>query len=171
MSRLLVPAGASALFVILSIATVRLLRPRQPRAVFLSYASILLVLSGVLLASGWPLESADDAIAAAACVTLQLLACLTMWNLFYSVLWGFSGTMLYELMTSAELRNRDRLVRSYAGDGEIHRILARRLPNLTRGGWIAIERRTLRLRPKGRVVAFCTRLTFGLFSLGKGGGV
>jgi len=170
-SRLVVPGGASALFLVLSIATVRLFAPRQPRTVFLAYASLLLVFSGALLASVWPLASVDDAIAAAACVTLQLLACLTMWNLFYSVLWGFSGTMLYELLTSAELRNRDRLVRSYAGNGDIHRMLARRLPNLTRGGWIAIERQTLCLRPKGRVVAFCTRLTFRLFSLGKGGGV
>jgi hypothetical protein len=170
-SRLVVPSAASALFVILSIATIRLFRPRQPRTVFFAYASVLLVVSGALLASVWPLDSPDDAIAAAACVTLQLLACLTIWNLFYSVLWGFSGTMLYELLTSAELRNRDRLVRSYAGDGRIHRMLARRLPNLARGGWISIEERTLCVRPKGRVVAFCTRVTFRLFSLGKGGGV
>jgi hypothetical protein len=28
---------------------------------------------------------------------VQLLACLTMWNAFYSLLWGFSGSMMFDL--------------------------------------------------------------------------
>jgi hypothetical protein len=94
-----------------------------------------------------------------------------MWNAFYSLLWGFSGSMMFDLFTDPSLLDRERLIRSYVGDGPVDRILARRLPNLERGGWVAIEHQTLRLRPKGTVMAVGTLAAFKLFSLGMGGGV
>ena len=35
-----------------------------------------------------------------------------------------------------EFDDQERLIRSYQGTGDLNRILARRLPNLVRGGWI-----------------------------------
>jgi len=49
--------------------------------------------------------------------------------------------------------------------------MARRLPNLVRGGWIDYERRTLTIRPKGRWIAIGTMAAYKVFSLGMGGGV
>ena len=94
-----------------------------------------------------------------------------MWNAFYSLLWGFSGSMMFDLFNDPSLLDRERLIGSYVGDGPVDRILARRLPNLQRGGWVAIESQTLRLRPKGLVMAVGTLAAFKLFSLGMGGGV
>jgi hypothetical protein len=94
-----------------------------------------------------------------------------MWNAFYSVLWGFSGSLIYDLFNEPALRNRERLIRSYEGDGEIDRIMARRLPNLMRGGWVDRHSDTLRLRPKGALLALGTIASFKVFSLGMGGGV
>ena len=60
------------------------------------------------------------------------------------------------------LRIAERLIRSYEGDGDgLDRILARRLPNLVRGGWVDFDATpTLRLRPKGRVIAVGTLAAF-----------
>ncbi len=102
---------------------------------------------------------------------LQLLACLTMWNAFYSLLWGFSGSLMHDVFNDPVLRHRDRLIRSYEGDGEVDRIMARRLPNLARGGWVDLDGNTLQLRPKGRLLAFGTLASFKFFSLGMGGGI
>ena len=88
----------------------------------------------------WPLDTIDDALGlVSAASSLQLLACLTMWNAFYSLLWGFSGSMMYDLFNDPSLLDRERLIRSYVGDGPVDRILARRLPNLERGGWVDID--------------------------------
>jgi hypothetical protein len=169
--RLVAPLIASTIFFVLAIATVRLARPKTPRLFFLAYAALLLVVSGVVSEIVWPVTVLDDAIALAACLVLQLLACLTMWNAFYSVLWGFSGSLMHDLFNEPTLRDRERLIRSYEGDGEVDRILARRLPSLVRGGWIDWRDRTLRLRPKGVVMAVGTLASFKVFSLGMGGGV
>src|SRR5437870_4173856 len=118
------------MFFVLALATVRLARPKTPRMFFLVYVLLLLIASAVILCTWWPIHALDDAIALAACLVLQLVACLTMWNSFYSLLWGFSGTMMYELYTEPSLRDRERLIRSYEGDGEIDRMMARRLPSL-----------------------------------------
>ena len=121
----------------------------------------------------WPLDDVVDvARLVVACLLLQALACLTMWNAFYSLLWGFSGSMMYDVHNVARLRDRDRLVLSYQGADPLRdRILARRLPNLAGGGWVDLTRRDLRLRPKGRVLALGTLAAFKFFSLGMGGGV
>jgi hypothetical protein len=119
----------------------------------------------------WPLESLDDRAGLLACLLAQALVCLTMWNFFYSVLWGFSGGLIHDLYNEPDLRDVDRLVRSYdRGDG-LDRILARRLPNLAAGGYIDLQEGTLRLRPKGRFIAWGTLAAFKAFSLGMGGGV
>ncbi len=171
MIRLLLPVAGTAAFFALSLATVRGLRPRDPKRLFLAYAVLVVIADAVLYQSLWPIGRTEDALGLACDLCLQLLACLTLWNAFYSVLWGFSGSLIHDLFSDAALRNRERLIRSYEGDGELDRILARRLPNLIRGGFVDRNGKTLRLRPKGAFLAFGTLMSFKLFSLGMGGGV
>ena len=169
--RLLLPVAGIAVFFALSWTTVFLFQPRDPKRFFLGYALLLLVAAALVYRALWPIERIEDALGLVCDLLLQLLACLTMWNAFYSVLWGFSGSLIYDLFNDAALCHRERLIRSYEGDGELDRILARRLPNLVRGGWIDRRDRTLRLRPKGAVMAIGTLASFKVFSLGMGGGV
>ena len=171
MIRLLLPLAGIVSFFVLSWTTVRVLRPRDPKRFFLAYALLLLVGAVFVYRALWPIERIEDALGLASDLLLQLLACLTMWNVFYSLLWGFSGSLMFDMFNEPALRNRERLNRSYEGDGELDRILARRLPNLVRGGWVERREKTLRLRPKGRVVALGTLASFKAFSLGMGGGV
>jgi hypothetical protein len=133
----------------------------------------------------WPLDSLDDSAGLLACLLLQTLMCLTMWNAFYSLLWGFSGGLMHDLYNDESLRQVDRLVGSYekkperevpsAGSPDreagLDRILSRRLPNLEAGGYIDVRDGTLRLRLKGRVIALGTLAAFRIFSLGMGGGI
>jgi hypothetical protein len=171
MIRLLLPVAGTVVFFLLSLITVRGLRPRDPKRFFLGYAVLILIADAFLYRSLWPIARIEDALGLACDLLLQLLACLTMWNAFYSVLWGFSGSLIYDLFTEPTLRNRERLIRSYEGDGELDRIMARRLPNLIRGGWVDRHGNTLRLRPKGVLLALGTIASFKVFSLGMGGGV
>ena len=169
--RLLLPVAGVAVFFALSWATVFVFQPRDPKRFFLGYALLLLLATALTYRALWPLDRIEDALGLACDLLLQLLACLTMWNAFYSVLWGFSGSLIYDLFNEPGLCHRDRLIRSYEGDGDLDRILARRLPNLVRGGWVDRHDRTLRLRPKGVVMAVGTLASFKVFSLGMGGGV
>lgn len=171
MIRLLLPLAGVVSFFVLSWTTVRLLRPRDPKRFFLAYALLLLVGAAFAYRALWPIERIEDALGLAGDLLLQLLACLTMWNAFYSLLWGFSGGLMYDMFNDPALRHRERLNRSYEGGGELDRILARRLPALVRGGWVERRGQTLRLRPKGYVMALGTLASFKLFSLGMGGGV
>jgi hypothetical protein len=168
---LLLPIAGAVAFFLLSLMTVRILRPREPRRFFQAYALALLTAAAVVYPWIWPVRAIEDALGLTCGLLLQLLACLTMWNAFYSLLWGFSGSLMHDLYTDASVRERGALIRSYAGDGRIDRILARRLPNLQRGGWVDMEGETLTLRPKGRFMALGTLLAFKVFSLGMGGGV
>jgi len=170
-TRLLLPLAGVAAFFALSWATVRLFQPRDPKRFFLIYALLLVAVVAVACISLWPLDTLEDALGLVAGLLAQLLVCLTMWNAFYSLLWGFSGSMMYDLFNDASLRDREALTRSYAGDGVLDRILARRLPNLVRGGWVESGNQTLKLRPKGRILALGTLAAFKVFSLGMGGGV
>jgi hypothetical protein len=171
MIRLLLPLAAIAVFFLLSLATVRVFRPGDPKRFFLAYAVLLLVGAGMVYVAVWPLQTFDDAFGLVSVLLFQLLACLTMWNAFYSLLWGFSGSLMYDLFNDRSLLDRERLIQSYVGDGIVDRILARRLPNLERGGWVELQSQTLLLRPKGVVMAVGTLAAFKLFSLGMGGGV
>jgi hypothetical protein len=169
--RLLVPLAGVTAFFLLSLTTVRVFRPRDPKRFFLAFALLFLVATGLVYVSLWPIERIDEALGLVSGLLVQLLACLTIWNAFYSVLWGFSGSLMYDLYSDASLRDRERLIKSYAGDSPVDRILARRLPNLVRGGWVESHGQTLRLRPKGRMMALGTLAAFKVFSLGMGGGV
>jgi hypothetical protein len=169
--RLLLPLAGIVVFFALSWTTVFLFQPRDPKRFFLGYALLLLAASVLVYRALWPIARVEDALGLVCDLLLQLLACLTMWNAFYSVLWGFSGSLMYDLFNEPALCSRDRLIKSYEGDAGVDRILARRLPNLVRGGWIDLDGRTLRLRPKGAVLAAGTLASFKLFSLGMGGGV
>lgn len=171
MIRLLLPVAGSVLFFLLSLLTVRAFQPRDPKRFFLGYAVLILIADAFVYERLWPIEQLEDLLGLVADLLLQLLACLTMWNAFYSVLWGFSGSMIFDLFNEPGLCHRERLIRSYEGDGELDRILTRRLPNLVRGGWVGREGKTLRLKPKGRLLAVGTLASFKLFSLGMGGGV
>ena len=171
MIRLSLPFAGIVLFFLCSWATVRFLQPRDPKRFFVLYAAALAVALVFVYLAWWPLVRLEDGLGLAACLLLQTLACLTMWNAFYSLLWGFSGSLMHDLINDARLRNAERLIRSYEGDGEIDRLLARRLPNLVGGGWVTFESPTLRLRPKGRFIAAGTVAAFKFFSLGMGGGI
>lgn len=171
MIRLLLPLAGTTAFFLLSLVTVRLLRPRDPKRFFLAYALLVVAADAFVYRALWPIVRTEDALALVCDLALQLLACLTMWNAFYSLLWGFSGSLIHDLFNESELRHRERLIRSYEGDGELDRILARRLPNLVRGKFLDRRGNTLRLCPKGVFLAVGTLASFKLFSLGMGGGV
>lgn len=171
MVRLGLPLGGVCLFFAISWVTVRFFRPREPRKFFLLYAVLLAAALVVVYTHFWPLVRLDDAIGLVGCVLAQFLICLTLWNAFYSLLWGFSGSLMCDLHTTPALRDRDALIRSYEGDGPVDRIMARRLPNMVKGGWIAFRPPVLELRPKGKIVALGTLAAFRFFSLGMGGGV
>jgi hypothetical protein len=171
MSRLLLPLAGIVTFFLLSLVTVRTLKPRQPRLFFLAYAAALLVIAAYVYVRLWPLTSIDDGAGLLACLLLQALMCLTMWNSFYSLLWGFSGGLMHDLYNDDNLRHVDRLVGSYERGAGLDRILSRRLPNLEAGGYIDVRDETLRLRWKGRVIAIGTLAAFKTFSLGMGGGI
>src|SRR5262245_48906989 len=111
--RLLVPLAAVGVFFLCAWVTVRFYRPREPRRFFLAYALLLLVATALVIARLWPLAQIEDVLALTASLFLQLLACLTMWNAFYSLLWGFSGSLMHDLVNDATLRHRERLIRSY----------------------------------------------------------
>jgi hypothetical protein len=169
--RLLLPFAGILTFFVLSLTTVRLVKPSQPRLFFLLYAILLLPIAGWTYTAIWPLGRIEDAAGLAACLLLQMLLCLTFWNGFYSLLWGFSGGLVYDLYTDDRLRDVNRLIQSYEGDGETDRMMARRLPNLAKGGYLRLEDDTMRLLPKGRFIALGTLASFKFFSLGMGGGV
>lgn len=169
--RLLLPVAGVVIFFLLSLATVRLFQPRDPKRFFLIYAAALAVGTALAYRVFWPIDRVEDALGLVCSLLAQILACLTMWNTFYSVLWGFSGSLMHDMFTDAALCHRERLIRSYEGDGPLDRILSRRLPNLERGGWVDIRDGALRIRPKGLIVAAGTLASFKLFSLGMGGGV
>src|SRR6266581_1123340 len=156
MIRLLLPLAGIFLFFLLSLITVRVLKPRQPRLFFLGYAALLLGAAAYLYVRLWPLSSLDDAVGLLACLLVQTLMCLTMWNSFYSLLWGFSGGLMHDLYNEENLRHVDRLIGSYEGGSGLDRILSRRLPNLAAGGYIELDADTLRLRWKGFVIALGT---------------
>ena len=171
MIRMLVPLAGSAAFFVLSLLTVRILRPAQPRQFFLGYAAALIVAAAYINVRLWPLASMEATAGLVSGLLLQALICLTMWNSFYSLLWGFSGGLMHDLYNDEELRDVERLVHSYEGVNGLDRILARRLPNLAAGGYIELHDQTLRLRWKGRVIALGTLAAFKTFSLGMGGGI
>jgi hypothetical protein len=165
------PLAGLVAFFLLSLLTVRTLRPKEPRRYFLVYGALLLAVAAWVYIGAWSLSSPQDMLGLAACLLLQLLLCLTMWNTFYSLLWGFSGGLCHDLFNDPEVRQVDRLVRSYEGEGSLDRILARRTPNLVAGGYIDFDNETFRLRPKGRLIAIGTLAAFKVFSLGMGGGI
>jgi hypothetical protein len=171
MLRLLVPFAGIVSFFLLSLITVRTLRPRQPRVFFLAYALLFLSISACVYVSFWPLGTMDELVGLTAVLLLQMLVCLTMWNAFYSLLWGFSGGLMYDLYNDERLRDANRLIGSYERADGLDRILSRRLPNLESGGYVALVGQGLRLRPKGRVIAIGTLAAFKMFSLGMGGGI
>lgn len=175
MSRLLLPLAGIVTFFLLSLVTVRTLKPRQPRLFFMGYAALLLLASAYVYVHLWPLGSLDDGAGLLACLLLQTVLCLTMWNAFYSLLWGFSGGLMHDLYNERDLRHVDALVVSYERGSEqaagLDRILSRRLPNLEAGGYIEVRDQTLRLRWKGRIIALGTLAAFKTFSLGMGGGI
>jgi hypothetical protein len=170
--RLVLPLAGIVTFFVLSLATVRLLKPKQPRVFFLAFAVALLPVTAWVYVTWWPMTRTEDAAGLMACLLLQVLLCVTFWNSFYSLLWGFSGGLVHDLHNDPSLRHAAALIRSYeGGETGTDRIMARRLPNLIAGGYIVRAGETLRLRPKGRAIAIGTLFAFRVFSLGMGGGV
>ena len=171
MIRLVLPAAGIVCFFLISFLTVRVFQPRDPKRFFLLYAVALAGGAAAIYVAMWPIAVIDDAFGLAACLMVQMLACFTMWNSFYSLLWGFSGGLMYDLFNDPALRDRERLVRAYEGDGEVDRMMARRLPNMVGGGWLTRQNECLMLTGKGRLIAFGTLVSYKVFSLGMGGGI
>ena len=171
MIRLALPFASGGVFFLLSLVTIRLVRPRAPRLVFLMYASLTLAGEAAIYLVLWPTERIDDALGLAACLLVHMLLCVTAWNSFYSLLWGFSGGLCHDLLHDVRLRRVDRLVGSYEHASDLDRILARRVPNLVAGRYIEYRGDTLRLCARGRVIARGALTAFKLFSLGMGGGL
>ena len=171
MIRLTLPLAGIVIFFLISFVTVRIFHPRDPKRFFLLYALLLAAGFSVVYVRLWPLLTLEDALGLASSVLVHMVACFTMWNSFYSLLWGFSGGLMYDLFNEPALRDRERLVRSYEGDGEIDRMMARRLPNMIGGGWLGRHDDRLTLSPKGRMIALGTLASYKVFSLGSGGGI
>ena len=172
MLRLLVPLAGIVSFFLLSLVTVRAAQAADSRGGFFLAMPCCCSSSRPTStrASGRSTRSKTRA-GLVCCLLLQMLMCLTMWNGFYSLLWGFSGGLMYDLYNEHGLRERGSpggVVRAATG---VDRMLARRLPNLEAGGWLELRDGTLRLKPKGRAIAFGTLASFKVFSLGMGGGV
>ena len=106
-----VPLAAIVVFFLLSLAPFGSLRPRDPKRFFLVYALLLLAGTAAAYLTIWPLDTIDDALGLVSALLVQLLACLTMWNAFYSLLWGFSGSMMFDLFNDPSLLDRERLDR------------------------------------------------------------
>ena len=168
--RLLLPVGGAVTFFLLSLVTVRALRPKQPKLFFLAYAALLLALATWLYAKIWGFVTVNDGAGLLSSVLLQVLICKTMLNSFYILLLGFSGVLIYDLLKDPSTRHVSSLIRLYDSDSGLDRILARRLPNLTASGYIEYDGHLLRLRLKGRLIAAATWFALKLFSLGMGGG-
>ena len=86
MIRLLLPLAGVVAFFLLSLITVRLLRPKQPRRFFLVYALSLLLLTALVYVRLWRLDALEASVGLVGCLLLQALMCLTLWNSFYSLL-------------------------------------------------------------------------------------
>ena len=171
MIRLLLPLAGIALFFVVSFVTVRAFQPRDPKRFFLIYLLLIAAGEALLYPRLWPIGTIEDALGLASGVLVQMLACFTMWNSFYSLLWGFSGGLMHDIVNDPALCDRDALVRSYEGDGEVDRMMARRLPGMVGGGWLTRRGNDLTLTPKGRVIAIGTIASYKAFSLGEGGGI
>src|SRR5262245_46459812 len=107
------PIAGTVAFLVLAIAIVRGCRPAQPRRWFLVLLLAMAVGVGVLFSAVHPVRDVNDAIAFTACVLLQALLSFTVWNTFYSILWGFSGGLCHDLLADERLRHVDRLVGAY----------------------------------------------------------
>jgi hypothetical protein len=169
--RLLLPAAGIALFFVVSFVTVRVFHPRDPKRFFLIYLLLIAAGEAVIYPRLWPIATLEDTLGLVSGVLVQMLACFTMWNSFYSLLWGFSGGLMYDIVNDRALCARDALVRAYEGDGEVDRMMARRLPGMIGGGWLTRRGSELTLTPKGRVIALGTIASYKVFSLGEGGGI
>src|SRR5690349_6688458 len=115
MIRLVLPLAGIAIFFVVSFLTVRLFHPRDPKRFFLIYLLLIAAAQSVVYRRLWPLETIEDLLGLASGVLVQMLACFTMWNSFYSLLWGFSGGLMHDLFNEPALRDRERLIRSYEG--------------------------------------------------------
>lgn len=171
MIRFVLPVLGVVVFFLLAFVTVRFFQPRDPKRFFLIYLLLIAAAQSAIYVRLWPLAALEDGLGLTACVLVQMLACFTLWNSFYSLLWGFSGGLMYDLVNDPALRDRERLIRSYEGDGDVDRMMARRLPNMIAGGWLSRDGDRLQLSTKGRVIALGTIASYRAFSLGEGGGI
>ncbi len=167
------------LYLLLSWITVFFFRPRCPRHFFLLYWAVL---SGLYIfcttrGAGLP----EDQIQLAAWFSgliFYTVCCFTMWNSFYSILWGFSGGLLADFCANQDLCHVDSISQSYSktknltdAPQEMDRMLNRRIPGLIGGGYLKLEDGHFKVEPKGKTIAILTLVLYSIFALGKGGGI
>lgn len=165
------------IYFICSWAVVFFFSPKVPRNYFLLF---LLVFAAVYLFLTLPFSSEMTEVQLAAWfsgLVSYVLVCFTMWNTFYSVLWGFSGGLLADFVSQNELRSVERIVAHYRGPMDpndvkaMDRMLKRRVPGLLGGQYVEGTETGFRSLGKGKFLALITLFLYWFFALGRGGGI
>lgn len=128
------------------------------------HVAALLVLAGwgTTMLLHWATLSAVDLFAAFCLLAGALLAEFTLWTL---VCWGFSITLLLELVRADRPLDRDAWIAAYTGGGTIEQFTHDRLGVLLHHGMARVDDGLLSPTPRGLVTARLDgllRLWFGL---------
>lgn len=158
-------------------ATVFYLKPKVPRNSFLLLLILFATTFAVLSFNFCEIKTNEDFSAFYAGWILFILMGLTMWNSFYSILWGFSGGILADIKSNPGLNNSESIISSYMGQDNsqdplaMDRMLKRRIPGLLEANYITIQDERFQLTSKGHLLACITSFLYKFYSLGKGGGI
>lgn len=174
-------------FFVFSWGVVYFFQPQTPRHFFLLFILLFGFLASILNLKMFPPQSNTDYLNFTCALLAFLTSALTVWNTFYSVLWGFSGGLLAELTERVELRDVNKLIDSYENgqskqetsemtlkidsNTKIDRMLRRRLPNLIEGKFVYFQNEKLFILPKGMWISRLTKILYVFFALGRGGGI
>lgn len=176
MSYLLLALGFFIVYFLSSWIVVYFFKPRVPRHYFLLFLIFYAAVYGYSTRAVFSL--ADDVTSAAwfCGFALYILACFTMWNSFYSILWGFSGGLLADFCADPALCKTDSIIHSYQGTSHVSadsmdRMLKRRIPSLEKDGILVFDKGTYKVGPKGQLIAVLTLILYRFFNLGRGGGI
>ena len=109
MIRLLLPVAAIGVFFALSWATVFVFHPRDPKRFFLGYALLLLIATTVAYRALWRIARIERRARAGVRSAAAVSRLPDDVERVYSVLWGFSGSLMHDLFNEPPLRDRERL--------------------------------------------------------------
>lgn len=161
------------IFFLLTLIYIRLKKNTRPRNIFFFMMIIVLIAYYISFLIFFDLDSSGRKFEFVANLFFLILCCLTTWNVFYSILWGFSGGIISDLYENKDIRTMEKVISLYdPNDGSnMNRMMKRRVPNLTEGGYITFHEETLHLTFKGHFIAIFTSLLQTFFNLGLGGGI